>query len=298
MGATFNLGHLMLSCHSQRAARRSYGFTLIELLVVIAIIAILAAILFPVFAQAKQAAKKSVDLSNTKQIGTGIYLYCSDYDDTTPTINGRKSGNPAPYDVDYYVGLMPYVKNMDVFFSPGRKDEWNLPGGDSCEDGYNTRHKCLGYGWNWGISSAAGSGLVYGRASAGESGYDPLWRTNVGKNFSTIEQTANMIAAANTGDSTRYTIAAEYMYQYYPVQKSSMFFDGHQNVAFLDGHSKNVAWSIGTTALTGSGAVGLPASKQDGYKYCDQPDAVDAKVGMTCRAYVDLLYSAFTPAAK
>lgn len=288
----------MLSCNSQRVARRPYGFTLIELLVVIAIIAILAAILFPVFAQAKAAAKKSVDLSNTKQIGTGIYLYCSDYDDTTPTINGRTGANPAPYDMDYYVGLMPYVKNMDIFFSPGRKDEWNFANGDSCDDGYNTRRKCLGYGWNWGITSAAGSGLVYGRAGSGQPGYDPQWRTNVGKNFSAIEETANMIAAGDTGDSTRYTMCANYMYQYYPAQKSSMFFGGRQNVAFLDGHSKNMAWSIGTTVLTGSDTIGLPSSKADGYKYCDQPDAVDSKIGMTCRAYVDILYSAFTPASK
>src|ERR1700716_4080994 len=58
------------------------AFTLIELLVVIAIIAILAAILFPVFAQAKLAAKKTSDLSNLKQIGLGTKIYLSDYDDT------------------------------------------------------------------------------------------------------------------------------------------------------------------------------------------------------------------------
>ncbi len=65
------------------------AFTLIELLVVIAIIAILAAILFPVFAQAKVAAKKTQDLSNTKQIGLGTMIYSTDYDDYFPNQSGR-----------------------------------------------------------------------------------------------------------------------------------------------------------------------------------------------------------------
>ncbi len=63
---------------------RKTGFTLIELLVVIAIIAILAAILFPVFAQAKAAAKKTALISNVKQIGTAIQMYVADYDDLMP----------------------------------------------------------------------------------------------------------------------------------------------------------------------------------------------------------------------
>ena len=63
------------------------GFTLIELLVVIAIIAILAAILFPVFARAKEAAKKSVCLSNLKQLGLGMTMYNADYDDEYPNTN-------------------------------------------------------------------------------------------------------------------------------------------------------------------------------------------------------------------
>ena len=63
------------------------AFTLIELLVVIAIIAILAAILFPVFAQAKAAAKATGCLSNLKQLGTGMYLYANDSDDFLPPAN-------------------------------------------------------------------------------------------------------------------------------------------------------------------------------------------------------------------
>ena len=64
--------------------RRS-GFTLIELLVVIAIIAILAAILFPVFAQAREKARQSACLSNTRQIGTALSMYIQDYDEMTPS---------------------------------------------------------------------------------------------------------------------------------------------------------------------------------------------------------------------
>jgi prepilin-type N-terminal cleavage/methylation domain-containing protein len=95
--------------------QRSKGFTLIELLVVIAIIAILAAILFPVFAQAKTAAKKTTDLSNLRQIGTATVMYAGDYDDVLPLINGGEHS--------YRVAatLQPYAKNRDIFKSPGSR---------------------------------------------------------------------------------------------------------------------------------------------------------------------------------
>ena len=77
--------------HSPRFSP-SKGFTLIELLVVIAIIALLAAILFPVFAQAKLAAKKTADLSNIKQIGTATAMYQNDYDDSNPMATSFENG--------------------------------------------------------------------------------------------------------------------------------------------------------------------------------------------------------------
>lgn len=93
------------------------AFTLIELLVVIAIIAILAAILFPVFAQAKLAAKKSRALAQMKQLGTAIYMYATDYDDYFVPSSIRVL-NPDPADPNPAIWppkVLPYIKNQEVF---------------------------------------------------------------------------------------------------------------------------------------------------------------------------------------
>ena len=95
------------------------GFTLIELLVVIAIIAILAAILFPVFAQAREAARKTQCLSNLKQIGTGISMYTQDFDEALPCnwyVGLWNSAPNGPY--KWMDAIMPYVKNEGVFTCP------------------------------------------------------------------------------------------------------------------------------------------------------------------------------------
>lgn len=99
------------------------GFTLIELLVVIAIIAILAAILFPVFAQAKFAAKKSSGLSNNKQLNTAMQIYLSDSDDVympayyygDPNAGGSLDDTGI---TNWSGSLQPYVKNIQIFVSP------------------------------------------------------------------------------------------------------------------------------------------------------------------------------------
>lgn len=107
--------------HSSRA------FTLIELLVVIAIISILAAILFPVFAQAKVAAKRTVCLSNLKQIGFSNELYLADNDDRMPWLPDAELQLTPPINSSgkRYAGmgsflplLNPYIKNVQVFWSP------------------------------------------------------------------------------------------------------------------------------------------------------------------------------------
>lgn len=105
--------------------RHKSGFTLIELLVVIAIIAILAAILFPVFAQAKAAAKKISCLSNFNQMGKAVVMYNADNDDGMPHSNsdGRPGcwgcGPPSyPNDKTWGLEVYPYVKNYHVFRCP------------------------------------------------------------------------------------------------------------------------------------------------------------------------------------
>lgn len=103
---------------------RRRGFTLIELLVVIAIIAILAAILFPVFAKAREKARQSSCLSNVKQIMLGVLQYCQDYDEQlpigtsywyAPDGGGASSRiDPAPWNEL----IAPYIKNTQVFACP------------------------------------------------------------------------------------------------------------------------------------------------------------------------------------
>jgi prepilin-type N-terminal cleavage/methylation domain-containing protein/prepilin-type processing-associated H-X9-DG protein len=94
------------------------GFTLIELLVVIAIIAILAAILFPVFARARENARRASCQSNLKQIGLGIHQYVQDYDDRMPLAGYPLSTWTST--TTWHSFIYPYVKSMQVFKCPSR----------------------------------------------------------------------------------------------------------------------------------------------------------------------------------
>jgi prepilin-type N-terminal cleavage/methylation domain-containing protein/prepilin-type processing-associated H-X9-DG protein len=107
--------------NSRGSVKARRAFTLIELLVVIAIIAILAAILFPVFAQAREKARQAACLSNTKQLGLAFNMYIQDYDGTYPlSLHNSGCGISNPFDRNWaWQGrIEPYVKNADVFVCP------------------------------------------------------------------------------------------------------------------------------------------------------------------------------------
>jgi prepilin-type N-terminal cleavage/methylation domain-containing protein/prepilin-type processing-associated H-X9-DG protein len=116
------------------------GFTLIELLVVIAIIAILAAILFPVFARAREKARTASCLSNIKQIALGMLMYTQDYDETLPwccvptaRANSQnldllpwwRPGSNTVTDIRYDGLVMPYIKNRQLYNCPSSRRDIN-----------------------------------------------------------------------------------------------------------------------------------------------------------------------------
>ncbi len=115
------------------SSRKRFGFTLIELLVVIAIIAILAAILFPVFAKARDAARSTACKSNLKQIGAAMMMYSQDYDETLFPYRTR-AANPfaGQTNVSANAGgrtffnqlLEPYIKNTGVWRCPNKPNAW------------------------------------------------------------------------------------------------------------------------------------------------------------------------------
>lgn len=139
--------------------RRPRAFTLIELLVVIAIIAILAAILFPVFAQAREKARQTTCLSNLKQVGTGLMMYSQDYDETLPVYNDGvfDFGNPAVYTAtpNFFGSVIPYIKNSQVFGCPSAPDNESSPP-TSANQGVTPYSR----------SSFVGNAVIIGRALA------------------------------------------------------------------------------------------------------------------------------------
>ncbi|MEN6547601.1 MAG: DUF1559 domain-containing protein [Armatimonadia bacterium] len=210
------------------------GFTLIELLVVIAIIAILAAILFPVFAKAREKARQSSCLSNVKQLCLGTLSYVQDYDERFPGayqmsygITGRLSGAvDAVYTADL---IYPYTKNDQIFDCPSTTVTAVVNGN---------------YGWNVAVCPYNGPGIALGTVvapancyllmDAGPYGVGAGNATNPGGSFWYIPGTAGLLGRDPTVvQPNGYAINANLQ---------SDFGTGRHNqgvnVGFVDGHAK------------------------------------------------------------
>ncbi|MEN6304106.1 MAG: DUF1559 domain-containing protein [Armatimonadia bacterium] len=193
------------------------GFTLIELLVVIAIIAILAAILFPVFAKAREKARQSSCLSNVKQLMLSVLQYAQDYDETLIPASQLRSG-------DWFVVLDPYVKNKQVWSCPSYPELANP-----------TYNKYLSYGWNY---AEFGYRYVEGETSPTLYG----WCTSL----AAVDKPSETIIIGDNHNDQTY---ARYLYR-----RTSWCADRHNgggNLGFVDGHAKWLAQSELRKSVTG-----------------------------------------------
>jgi prepilin-type N-terminal cleavage/methylation domain-containing protein/prepilin-type processing-associated H-X9-DG protein len=284
----------------------SRAFTLIELLVVIAIIAILAAILFPVFAQAKEAAKRTSCLSNSKQTVLGLLMYTNDYDDTSPTDSLIVGASAIPADetlIDYWQLIMPYVKSVPMFFCPDDK----FQGCDTAEELPNATglpgDPCISYGSNWGPAqdflTGTNEGGLYGPFQCSPN---CLVTTNYsfyapGISMTSITQPANMFASGDSEDTPWYTVSpGSILSRYYytalangantatsVTSNSQLRHDGKFNFSYTDGHAKMVQfiggiWS-GNAAWPAYGAIttpipiAFPANSAHYGDWCSNPTA-------------------------
>jgi prepilin-type N-terminal cleavage/methylation domain-containing protein/prepilin-type processing-associated H-X9-DG protein len=139
--------------HSRSAQRK--GFTLIELLVVIAIIAILASILFPVFARARENARRSSCMSNLKQIGLGFMQYVQDYDEKFPA-NFTEVVTTEPNYILYPVAVHPYIKSKQVWVCPSESVGTGIPA-TIAKDGWVGGDR-VDYYYNYSIGGYNGAG--------------------------------------------------------------------------------------------------------------------------------------------
>jgi len=161
------------------------AFTLIELLVVIAIIAILAAILFPVFAQAKLAAKKTQGLAQMRQLATGLMIYAGDSDDYFLPASMRPLipvGDPEVWPPK----LFPYIKTEGIFVVPGSDATF-------AKDWASRRNQNIGYSDATGVDLA--STAVEGAAGPGTEGFTSA------ANFSAADEPASIGLFATTPNS-------------------------------------------------------------------------------------------------
>jgi prepilin-type N-terminal cleavage/methylation domain-containing protein len=204
------------------------AFTLIELLVVIAIIAILAAILFPVFAQARAKARQTACLSNGRQIGLAVRMYVEDYDETFPIWHAY-SKSTAPVHLGIELLLEPYTKNKQIFKCPddlgGPFQRTDVPGTSSYFAAYGSSYyferRCFSLVNGYSISNNAPSTRATNIVS--DASYE--------KPAETVLMRDEMFSFFDPAqDTTNYFFYAGYFQRWHPVGGTAIFADGHAKV--------------------------------------------------------------------
>ena len=251
---------------------RNRAFTLIELLVVIAIIAILAAILFPVFAQAREKARQATGASNLKQINLGILQYLQDYDEkffATVTERHAPTGTPdtavdrAPY--SYTNIIEPYIKTRDIYKDPSGPD-WGEKGKDwyVAKNWYPTD-----YGFNLNEGRIANATYQKEYANAAGATIDLSdFGVNDSTGLASISQPANFIllADANRLDlpKTSYSTSRgglfpqPYAFSVASQARPAIRHSGGTNIAYADGHVKWVKTTKDQTTVSGTATTSVP----------------------------------------
>jgi prepilin-type N-terminal cleavage/methylation domain-containing protein/prepilin-type processing-associated H-X9-DG protein len=250
---------------------RKSGFTLIELLVVIAIIAILAAILFPVFAQAREEARRAACLSNSRQIGLAMAMYIQDNDETTPSVYEDFTTNTR---YDSWRLLQPYVKNRDIFYCPDRTQTGcnSFSGDDPPND------RCIGYGYNWGPMQSFNEEATEGGLLNAFLNTNTGQQVATGKALAAILAPSDTFAFGDTQDQPYYTISFNViLVAFNGDTNSQMIHGGRYNMNFVDGHAKMIRWRGGKKSVFFNGIkvnVAFPRDPADWPKWCANPDEV------------------------
>jgi prepilin-type N-terminal cleavage/methylation domain-containing protein/prepilin-type processing-associated H-X9-DG protein len=217
------------------------GFTLIELLVVIAIIAILAAILFPVFARAREKARQASCESNEKQIALGFLMYAQDYDQRFPAVYNDEAslgGYPGGR-IMWADAIYPYIKNRQLFVCPSNTNASDEPVSGTWPNNLQGTRYCMNMcdGWSWpeGVDNIDGGDLRYPLS-------DSVF-TQPAK-FALIEESGNAwwnhwIDTPGWNNSAQIANGTELI----GVLGETMvpIHNGLMNVAFVDGHVKAVS---------------------------------------------------------
>ncbi|MFP3904613.1 MAG: DUF1559 domain-containing protein [Armatimonadota bacterium] len=194
------------------------GFTLIELLVVIAIIAILAAILFPVFARAREKARQASCSSNLKQLQLAVLMYAEDYDEILVSeaydYNHNGDSNDVGEDGTWRAAIFPYVENAQLFICPSHK-----PSGDIFDGRYNDKGMVASYCINDAHQDSGAPSPPRGRAMA------------------QIDDASSVIFLLESNGAADDVCPASNEYGWTPSGWAKRHNDG-ANYSFVDGHVK------------------------------------------------------------